>query len=108
MDDITKLKRGKIMTGFFKRKGVSQVDAVFINEQTFREKQIKEILKGVVAEPPTKTKDTVGYLRGKKIGQIDVILIETQMFGIKQIEELLKDVKIEPIKKANKGKKNAY
>jgi len=48
------------MTGFFKGKGVSQVDAVLINGQTFGEKQIKEILKDVVAEPIVKKK------KGKK------------------------------------------
>ena len=48
------------MTAFFKDKAVSQVDSFQIDGQRFGEKQIKALLKGVVAEPLTKSK------KGKK------------------------------------------
>lgn len=42
------------MTGFFKGKAVSQVDAILVDGQRFEEKQLKEILKEVKADPNTK------------------------------------------------------
>jgi len=48
------------VTGFFKEKAVGQVDAILIDSQVFGVKQIKELLKGVEAEPLTKSK------KGKK------------------------------------------
>ncbi len=48
------------MTGFLRGRAVSQVDKLLIDGQEFGEKQIKEILKDVIAEPIKKAK------KGKK------------------------------------------
>ena len=38
------------MTGFFKGKGVSQIDSILINGQVFYEEQIKAVLKNIKAD----------------------------------------------------------
>lgn len=45
------------MTGFLKEKAVGQVDAILINGEVFCEKQIKEVLKGVVPWDKNKVKE---------------------------------------------------
>ena len=44
------------MTGFFKGKGVSQIDSILINSQVFHEEQIKAILKDIKADKIKKKK----------------------------------------------------
>lgn len=39
------------MTGFFREKARGQIDVILINGQKFGEEQIKELLKGVKANP---------------------------------------------------------
>ena len=44
------------MTGFFKGKGVSQVDEILVNGKRFGEKQLKEVLRDVEPYPIKKKK----------------------------------------------------
>ena len=44
------------MTAFFKGKGVSQIDSIIVDGQTFYEEQIRELLKDVVAKKLSKKK----------------------------------------------------
>ena len=48
------------MTGYFRDKAVSQIDAILVDGQKYGEKQLKALLKDVVAEPLSKSK------KGKK------------------------------------------
>ncbi len=46
------------MTGFFRGKGVSQVDEILVNGKRFSEKQLKEILKDVDVWDKKKIKES--------------------------------------------------
>lgn len=45
-----------MVTGFFKEKAISQIDVILVDGQKFGVVQLKELLKGVKAEPIAKNK----------------------------------------------------